>query len=634
MAPTLGFTALLLIISISFFLSFFGVLVYKKNVKTKPNELNEIFTGAFAIIFSLSVISQLCLIFSYLISDYSVLNVYQNSHHLKPLIYKISGSWGNHEGSMLLLVSIISGYGLAFALIEKNENKFITLSFQSLIILGLTAFTAFTSNPFERIFPAELTGLGLNPLLQDIGLALHPPVLYLGYVGFSIVFCLALTGLVTEKIDEALAKSMQFWLFLSWGFLTIGVGLGSWWAYRELGWGGYWFWDPVENVSLLPWLCATALVHSAKVLKSKNLFKHLTILLALSNFILSLIGIFLVRSGLLTSVHSFAVDAKRGFFIILLISIIGGIATLIYALKSSKIKTSSDIKIPFISKTATILINNYLLIIGIFTIALGTLYPIFLQSFFNRSLSIGAQYYNSIFAILLIPFLLFLIFSYFIKSNQLTLTKCFTIIKPKLSLALAMIASIAITIYAYLQKTDADKIAILLLFLAIFSSFLAIFSKKNVANISHLGFTLLVVGIILSSTFSYTKETNIKIGESVKLPNNLEIRFDKIEYFAGKNYIARNGVFIISKNARELYVLKPELRYYPISEQTTNEAAIKHQLSGDLYLAIGNKDENEYYGLRIYHKPFIYLMWLGCILIFYSALLKVYKVVQDRKQTN
>lgn len=636
MAPTLGFTALLLIISLSLFLPCLNI--FNKSLGKK--ESTQISLATIAMIFFLALFAQCCLIYSYIASDYSVLNVYQNSHHLKPLIFKIAGSWGNHEGSMLLLLSVLSGYSLFFALRDKSEFKTATLSSQCLIILGFASFTAFTSNPFERLFPAPSEGLSLNPLLQDIGLALHPPMLYVGYIGFSIVFSLTIAGLLCEKITPKLAQIMQFWLFLSWGFLTLGIGLGSWWAYRELGWGGYWFWDPVENVSLMPWLAATTLIHATKLLKTQNICKIWVTLLAITNFILCLIGIFLTRSGLLTSVHSFAVDAKRGFFIILLITIIGGIAMLIFAFKANKIIAShqnikldkNDEKNPnnikFFSQAGMIFANNYLLIIALFATLLGTLYPIFAQSIFNQSISIGAKYYNQIFTILLLPFLIFLTISYFVhykiqtnKIKIITQRNC-----------LILLASSSLTFLTYIKTNNASFAEICLLFLALNGSFLASLSHKTVSNIAHLGFTLLVIGIILSSLGS-VKEVNIKQGEIINVSDglNYQIRFDRVDYKAGQNFLAREGIFTILENSKELNRIKPQLRYYPVSDQTTNEAAIWHGIFGDLYLAIGNKDENNFYALRIYYKPFIYLIWLGCLIISVAAALKVVQFFIGKK---
>ena len=444
MVPVIGFGLLLLVFSISIFLPIFNWASARKIKDFRDNgkviELEKISQILTLLIFLSAFFSQLALIFSYLISDYSVANVYQNSHHLKPTIYKISGSWGNHEGSMLLLITILSGYSLAFAFLSKisAEKKLIILSSQSFIVAAFSSFTAFTSNPFIRLFPAPKEGLGLNPVLQDIGLAMHPPMLYVGYIGFSLVFSFAIAGLLLEKIDRDFSKYLKNWLFFSWGFLTAGIGLGSWWAYRELGWGGYWFWDPVENISLMPWIAATALIHCIKFLEKKEIFKSWTAFLAILTFILCLLGIFLTRSGVLTSVHSFAVDAKRGFFVIMLILIVGGIGLLIFGAKSGKLE-SVKIKFHFTSRIAAILVNNYFLLLSLFIVVLGTLYPLFSQSFFDQFIAIGPSYYNKLFSILIVPFLVFL--------GLISLIKAF--IPPLSPTIIPSISSIRIAIFCF-----------------------------------------------------------------------------------------------------------------------------------------------------------------------------------------
>lgn len=628
MAPTIGFGFLLLVFSIGVFLPFFNFVSLNKvsapDHLMKNIELERISKILIFIIFLCALFSQVSLIFSFVISDYSVSNVYQNSHHLKPLIYKISGAWGNHEGSMLLLISILSAYSLAFAILSKipPQKKVIIISSQAFIIAAFAAFTAFTSNPFARIFPAPQSGLGLNPLLQDIGLALHPPMLYTGYIGFSLVFSFALAGLILEKIDDRFAYYLKSWLFFSWGFLSLGIGLGSWWAYRELGWGGYWFWDPVENISLMPWLAATALIHCLMALEKKQIFKTWTAFLAILSFILCLLGIFLTRSGILTSVHSFAIDASRGFFVIILIALIGGIGALIFGFKAKKLQ---DEKAKFhpTSKISALLVNNYFLVLALFIVVLGTLYPIFSQSIFDQFISIGPTYYNKLFTILIIPFLLFLAISY--QLHYLEKTNLQKIISRRNS-AICLTAALITLLTIFYQKS-ADFSQIVVLFLAILAALLtANSSAKNLKHFpttaAHLGFAIIVIGIVLTSSFGSVKEVNIKQGQELEIAG-YNIKFKNVEYIAGKNFLARQGAFQIYKNDKLQTTLKPQLRYYPVSNQTTNEAAISHRFFGDIYLAIGQKDENDFYALRAYYKPFIYLIWLGCAMMFAGAMVKI-----------
>jgi cytochrome c-type biogenesis protein CcmF len=523
---------------------------------------------------------------------------------------------------MLLLISILSAYSFGFAFLSKidAQRKVIISSAQSSIIALLAAFTAFTSNPFERIFPTPEVGLGLNPLLQDIGLALHPPMLYTGYIGFSLIFSFAIAGLLSERIDKKFAQHLKGWLFFSYGFLTFGIGLGAWWAYRELGWGGYWFWDPVENISLMPWIAATALIHCLKLLEKKEIFKIWTAFLAILTFILCLLGLFLVRSGVLTSVHSFAIDAKRGFFVIGLIFLIGGAGLLILGAKIPRLKSEQN-KIFLWSKIGSILLNNYFLIVALFVVLLGTIYPIFSRGIFDEFISIGPEYYNKIFGFLITPFLIFLAISNQLNYSEKTTVKKFI----NLKISLLLLAAITITALTFFYHKSADFLQILILFLAIFSALITVFSSKNIAmTLAHFGFSIIIVGIVITSSFGLTKETNLKKNESLKIAN-FEIKFLNVEYFAGKNFISRQGDFLVTKNDHEIAHLKPQLRYYPISEQTTNEASIKHGFFGDLYLVIGNKDEEENYAVRVYYKPFIYLIWLGCILIFLATFLKIFR---------
>jgi cytochrome c-type biogenesis protein CcmF len=641
MTAVIGFGFLLLTIATCFFIPFLAFFNAKKIFfNYSQDELIKILKLLVAATVILVLLSQLALIYCYVISDYSIANVYYNSHHLKPLIYKISGSWGNHEGSMLLLMSILASYTFAFTFYFKTDldKKILTICSQSLILLGITSFVAYASNPFSRMFPIPEVGLGLNPILQDIGLAMHPPMLYTGYIGFSLIFSFAIAGLITGKVDRNFALEIKKWLFFTWGFLTLGIGLGSWWAYRELGWGGYWFWDPVENISLMPWLAGASLVHSLKLLEKKEIFKIWVILLCIISFILCLLGAFLVRSGILTSIHSFAVDAKRGFFIILLILTIGGAGLLVFALNAYKLKTDikNKFKVNLLSKIGMILINNYFLTLALFIILLGTIYPIFSQLFLNLSISIGPSYYNQLFAIILIPFLFFMLLAY--KLDYITTyRKIFTYS----NLFLTITAILITAFFAFIVKNEANFSEYFILFLAIWAVFFSInhlwqilsnsgskfiilqaFFKKLPITLAHSGFALIIMGIIFSSYFGATKEINIKKGEIFTIAN-YQIEFRDVEYDQGKNYLARQGNFIISKNNKIIAKLKPELRYYPISDQTTYEAAIKNTLLGDLYLTLGNKDENEFYALRIYYKPMIYLIWLGCLMIFGATIIKI-----------
>ena len=575
-APNIGFTSIIVALLLSFFYPIFvGLKLQKKSVLDIEEAL---LFGKYsaAIVFILLVIAFLSLIYSFIISDFSVANVYLNSHQLKPFIYKISAVWGNHEGSMLLLLVIISGYSLIFAYLGKidSKRKIITLACQSFISFGIIAFVAFTSNPFLRIIPAPVSGLGLNPILQDIGLALHPPMLYTGYIGFSLIFSIAVAVLLTEKIDKEFTNAIKPWLMFSWSFLTLGIGLGSWWAYRELGWGGYWFWDAVENVSLMPWLCATALFHSIIVLERSGNLKIWTCFLAILSFVLCLLGIFLVRSGIISSVHAFANDPKRGMFIILLLLVIGGGGFLTFFVKSFKIKNKES-EFHLFSRTGLVLINNFILCLILFIVILGTIYPLFAELFFATSISVGPPYYQ------------------------------------KLISPLAIILLVLMIFVPYLKPANSG------------------FVKRNLKiNLSpmffgHLGIFIVILGITLVALFSSYTELNLKIGDKTEFAG-YEVKFKNIEYDQGKNYLIRRAIFEI-KNSSQNFILKPESRYYPVADQNTTEASIKHLMSGDFYLVIGSKDELENFAIRLYYKAFISLIWLGCLILFISGLYKFYK---------
>jgi cytochrome c-type biogenesis protein CcmF len=566
MIPNIGFTALLLALIISLLQPIFSfVFLRKSQINNYQWHLNLIKFSSSAI-FSLCAISFLLLVYCNIVSDFSVSNVYQNSHTLKPLIYKISGTWGNHEGSMLMLICILNFYSLAFAFLSKIDyrQKIITISCQSLISLGIIAFSVFTSNPFLKIFPTPKEGLGLNPILQDIGLAMHPPMLYVGYIGFSLIFSMAIAGLLTKKIDKEFAGFLKPWLMFSWSFLTLGIGLGSWWAYRELGWGGFWFWDPVENVSLMPWLCATALVHSITMLGKSGNFRIWSCFLAILSFVFCLLGIFLVRSGILTSVHSFANDPSRGVFIIMLLLIIGGAGFLVFFFQSLKLKTYPA-NFSLSSKNGMVLINNFLMCLLLFIVALGTLYPLILQLFFDSNISIGANYYNKLFSPIAIVLLCLMTFVPSVRLNK--------------------------------------------------------FSSKSML-LGHLGIFIIIFAIALNAIFSKTLEINIKPQEKIDFLG-YKIEFKELEYLAGKNYLARQGNFEITKNNKKITTLKPQTRYYPESDQTTTEADIKYFILADLYLVMGGKDSQDNYAIRVYYKPFMSFIWLGCFMIFTSGIMSI-----------
>lgn len=585
-----------------------------------------------SLIFSTILISFLCLVYSHVISDFSVINVYENSHTLKPLIYKISGTWGNHEGSMLLLVVILSAYSLAFYLMSKHDKNFknAVVNVQAVITLGFLLFIYFTSNPFEQLNPKPAQGLGLNPLLQDIGLALHPPILYVGYIGFTIAFSFAFAGLALNKIDKIWANHLTPWVTFSLAFLTLGIGLGSWWAYRELGWGGYWFWDPVENVSLMPWLTAVALFHCLLIAQKRQTLLVWTCLLALITFSLSLTGIFLVRSGILTSVHSFASDPHRGLYMLAFIATIVTSSLILFAVKSPQIKSTSQFE--FISKETSILLNNLLLVIACMTVMLGTLYPIILQAIGANSVSVGAPYFNITVVPMLLPLLALAAIGPMLNWNKSKLSKI------KIILILSLLLSIFVSVALYFTYNGKSLVSLAGIILSIWLISLSVTnyltqSKKtnkialNIYSrqISHIGLAILTLGIAISSGWQVEKEQVIKKDEYIEI-SGYKAQLQDVTIGAGKNYITRQAIFrLFYKENNELNNLKPEVRHYPVSKTNTTEAAIYYSLFSNIYIAIGDSDNNGAIATIIYYKPFVNLIWLGCFMMFLGSAVLVFK---------
>jgi cytochrome c-type biogenesis protein CcmF len=609
MIAKIGFCLLILIVATAgclSFLAFFG----KKN---KAN-MQKIYTLNYFLLL-IAFCCKLCLIYSFIISDYSLLNVYQNSHHLKPLIFKIAGAWGSHEGSMLLLILVLLIYNTLFLLKSKldlsiNIN---TVAIQTAIITLFSFYTLVTSNPFLPVFPVATAGLGLNPLLQDIGLALHPPMLYCGYLGSILVFSLTIAAVITNNLHKQLLKQLHFWLYFTFASLTTGIALGAWWAYRELGWGGYWFWDPVENISLMPWLACIMLIHCLLLIKKQEKFKLWLVFLVVVNAVLCLLGIFLTRSGLLTSVHTFAVDTTRGFAMMCLVLFVGVFGFLIFAYKFNEIAGWQKNKK---SDIFPLLTQNYFLLLFLLIVFVGTLYPVLANGLWQELITIGPTYYQNIFSIGLIPFLLLLSVASWQHLQKLQQKKIILIIVA------TFIASVIIYFKPEKDYLIVGWCLIFALTLAIFTNILT--PQKISAKIAHLGFLFLLVGIIANGYFDSTKETQLNIGNNIEMAG-INIQFHNTQYLVGKNFLSNQGIFHLIKQQKKIATLTPELRYYPVSNQTTNETSIYHYWLGDLAIVLGTKDENNSYAVRIYHKPLIYAIWLGCLMMCGSFLTIILK---------
>lgn len=561
---------------------------------------------ALLLVTSLSVAFGM-LIYAHISDDFSLVNVFEHSHTVKPLLYKVTGVWGNHEGSILLLVWIMGLYHLWLSFWQNSYER--TIQLHALMLVSFLSFLMFTSDPFAAMDVPAKQGLDLNPLLQDIGLAIHPPLLYVGYIGFSVLFCQAISGLAEKNISSLWAKQLLPVLLFMWVFLTAGIGLGSWWAYRELGWGGFWFWDPVENVSLMPWLAGTALLHSLMVGARMQRHLGLSVILALLCFILSIIGIFLVRSGVLTSVHAFAQDPERGLAILGFLSlvILGSVAVYSYYAEDalprfSKIANSS-------SKELAILLNNVLLVSFCLTILLGTLYPLILQITAGKFITVAAPYFNQILRYGAVPLLVLAIFAPAFSWKAQSLPGRIARYFP--SLLFTILGS------WWLEMTY--PIAILGLALMMVSFQQLIMAGKRFKymlgmSLAHGGIGLLALSITM---FSYqTKEIQkmLRYDESVTI-DQYQVTLKGMALTAQENYLLRQGTFLVSKENKEVASLVPEVRFYPVRQQNTTESAIYRDGLSDIYIVMGEVIGQDQFGVRIYYRPMINGIWLAVILM-------------------
>ena len=574
------------------------------------------------IIFSLS--SFLILLVGYVFSDFSMINVYENSHTQKPLFYKISGTWGNHEGSLLLWINILVIFSFLFLILNKNKNKnfkIFTLIFQNFLISIFFIFLLTNSNPFSPVFPVPNEGLGLNPILQDPALAIHPPLLYIGFVGSSIYFSAALGALISKVEAKSLAISLKPWVSISWFFQTVGILVGSIWAYYELGWGGYWFWDPVENSSLIPWFLMTALLHSVLVLERKIGLYSWVIILSILTFTMSVVGTFLVRSGILNSVHTFANDPSRGLFILIFLIIMVFSSIFIFF----KYTPSENKNYRFLSKEFFILINNWFMIFFLAVVLIGTLYPIFLDTLTGEKISVGPPYYNFVLAPFLIP-LLFLMASgpkhKWISSE----TKKFFDTIFFLSVLFFLIVFFAI-------KENNFLINLILLFsiyliIQTIYDFYESLKNRNInlsRIISHFGFGLLIFFISINDIFSIESNFNVRVGEKKDIENYV-IKFENLGTSSGSNYKSVIGYFeILNKKKLIKENLKPEIRVYNQPKTITYEASINSNLFSDTYLTMSNISNSEIFNIKFQKKPFMNFIWFSVLLISFGGVLNFFK---------
>jgi cytochrome c-type biogenesis protein CcmF len=560
------------------------------------------------------------LMWLFYITDLSVLLVANNSHIDKPLVFKLAGTWGNHEGSMLLWVTILAVSGAAIAFLEKRiEAKTLsaTLAVQGFLALGFFAFLLFSSNPFERMVPAPIEGAGLNPLLQDVGLAFHPPTLYFGYVGLSIAFSFAVGALLTNQVGPAFARAMRPWVLGAWIFLTIGIAAGSYWAYYELGWGGWWFWDPVENASLMPWLAATALLHSVSVLATRNALRAWTVMLALVAFAMSMAGTFLVRSGILTSVHAFAVDPERGSFILALMLMYTGLAFVIFALRIGTVKQGEPFQL--LSREGGIVVNNVFLSVILAVILIGTLYPIAAEALGDK-ISVGPPYFNKATVPIAVLLMLALLVGPLLRWRRDGLGR----LKYWLIGAAAILLLSCLAIWKF-----APEIGIFPLLGIALSSALAVAAWMPLRGrkllrtpipvfgmvIAHFGLAVSVFGMAAESGFSSETLTALAPGESAKVAG-WEVKLNDVNPVVGDNWVAVEGEMIAAKNGNE-FALHPQSRQFFKPPMQTSEAALLTRWNGQLYVVIAQPDQegDGRWQVRLWWKPFVTFIWYGAILI-------------------
>ena len=620
MASLIGSYSLSFGLLFSFFIIFFSI----KNLKNSENLDKKILSFSF-LQFFIVVISFLGLIVSFITSDFTNETVFNHSHTTKPLFYKISGTWGNHEGSLLLWLLVLTLFVLIFLLKSREQPKkyrIFTLLFQQIIIIGFFVFLIKTSSPFNFIFPAPKEGLGLNPILQDPALAIHPPILYLGYVGSSIIFSSALAAMVTSNVSKEWAKHIKQWVLISWIFLTLGILLGSIWAYYELGWGGFWFWDPVENVSLMPWFALTTLLHCILVLEKKGILTSWAMILSIATFALSMSGTFLVRSGILNSVHTFANDPERGLFILIFLFLLIFLSIFIFFFFHSN-KEKIENNFFWLSKETSILINNWFMMYFLSVVLIGTIYPIFLEVLTSNKISVGPPFYNKLMLPFLIPFLVAMAIGprlKWIKSDVQDKLYMFILLMISFLISALIIKEFDVS---FLMNTILVSSAFFLFFVTLRDFFIKKF--KNLSqNIAHFGFSLLILSILLNNIFSTEVITNLKIGETFK-SEKFSINFANIDQENGKNFKSIVGKFNVQHPDGSIDVLNPELRIYNQPNIVTSEADIKTNFFTDKFITMNYVQNQEYFNIRYQVKPLMIWIWISVIILSFAGLLSILK---------
>ena len=614
MSNQLGHYSLILGLLLSITLIVYLVHVFRNEQKISSNIMSLTFVQLIIVI-----ISFFSLIYSFVTSDFSNQTVYNHSHTTKPIFYKISGSWGNHEGSLLLWLMVLTSFLFIFVLTSSKLShlyRLLTIFFQEIIILGFFLFILFTSNPFENLYPVPSEGLGLNPILQDPALAIHPPILYLGYVGASIIFSSSLAALVSSNLTKEWAKHVKKWIYVSWMFLTIGILLGSIWAYYELGWGGFWFWDPVENVSLMPWFCLTALLHTISVLEKKLILKSWTLILSIATFTFSMSGTFLVRSGILNSIHTFANDPSRGIFILVFLFSLVFLSILIFFLYLKNENISKQ-KTFWLSKETAILVNNWFMMYFLSVVLIGTVYPIFLEVLSNEKISIGPPFYHKLILPFLIPFLFFMTIGPKLKWIRDEIKKI------HLKQIILLFLSIIIAYFIFKYSEEKYLFVSLLIVFGLFLFFISVkdfFNKKTSISqkIAHFAFSIFILSVLFNGIFSKEFSSNMRVGDKINFFDK-SIIFKSLETSEKINYQALIGKFEIidlNKNTLSFY---PEIRIYNQPSILTSEADIISNIFVDNYLVFNLLKDDGYFNVRYQFKPFMIYIWISIFIMAISG---------------
>ncbi len=627
MIPELGHFALIIAFAIAVVQSVVPLIGAAKNdaamiALARPAALAQfLFVG----------IAYAALTHAFIEHDFSVLYVSQHSNLVQPLLYRVSGVWGSHEGSLLLWSLILCLWTTAVAVYSRSLPEVLmarVLSVMGMISVGFLSFMLWTSNPFERIFPAPLDGNALNPLLQDPGLAIHPPMLYMGYVGFSVAFAFAVAALLGGKLDATWARWSRPWTTIAWSFLTFGIALGSWWAYNELGWGGWWFWDPVENASFMPWLVGTALIHSLASTEKRGVFKSWTVLLAIMAFSMSLLGTFIVRSGVLVSVHAFATDPARGVFILIFLCVVVGGSLALYAWRSATVISVG--RFSWFSRETALLLNNIIFLTAAVAVFVGTMYPLLVDTLGIGKISVGRPYFDTMFALVSIPLIVLLGIGPSLRwkddnpqrvkhSRQVIF-----VIALSVGMVLPFVIDGALHVTAGLGIAGAIWIAITTLqsFWSRFSSGSRLPLAFTGMILAHLGMSMFVIGITMVMTYSQEKDVRLETGSSYEL-SGYEFTFIGISKVTGPNYLAEEGHLVVSKNGEKIADLYPQKRIYKGQGNAMTEASIEVGLWRDLYAALGEPLGDNAWSMRLYYKPMIRWIWLGCLFMSFGGVLAV-----------